>query len=116
VLVLPVGGAASWQAIVSRLKDSVIPATPRVCNRFVINRVIQQNSSRVVKRQCGLNLALSYSSSSQSKSAQGMIRWALLGWSQNGEGGIRTLGMELPAIQQISNLPLSSTQPPLQVS
>jgi hypothetical protein len=32
-----------------------------------------------------------------------------------GEGGIRTLGTELPAVQQISNLPLSTTQPPLQV-
>ena len=35
--------------------------------------------------------------------------------TQNGEGGIRTLGTELPAVQQISNLPLSTTQPPLQV-
>ena len=34
--------------------------------------------------------------------------------SLNGEGGIRTLGTELPAVQQISNLPLSTTQPPLQ--
>gem|GEM_PF-3342442 len=33
----------------------------------------------------------------------------------NGEGGIRTLGTELPAVQQISSLPLSTTQPPLQV-
>lgn len=33
---------------------------------------------------------------------------------KNGEGGIRTLGTELPAVQQISNLPLSTTQPPLQ--
>ncbi len=32
---------------------------------------------------------------------------------ENGEGGIRTLGTELPAVQQISNLPLSTTQPPL---
>ncbi|CUR31485.1 hypothetical protein PL9214291076 [Planktothrix tepida PCC 9214] len=32
----------------------------------------------------------------------------------NGEGGIRTLGTELPAVQQISNLPLSTAQPPLQ--
>ncbi len=30
-----------------------------------------------------------------------------------GEGGIRTLGAELPAAQQISNLPLSTAQPPL---
>ncbi|VXD22793.1 hypothetical protein PL8927_760098 [Planktothrix serta PCC 8927] len=32
----------------------------------------------------------------------------------NGEGGIRTLGTELPAVQQISNLSLSTAQPPLQ--
>ncbi|VXD10789.1 hypothetical protein PL9631_1010030 [Planktothrix paucivesiculata PCC 9631] len=31
----------------------------------------------------------------------------------NGEGGIRTLGTELPAVQQISNLSLSTAQPPL---
>ena len=33
---------------------------------------------------------------------------------ENGEGGIRTLGTEFPIVQQISNLPLSTTQPPLQ--
>ena len=38
----------------------------------------------------------------------------LLTSNKNGEGGIRTLGTELPAVQQISNLPLSTTQPPLQ--
>ncbi len=32
---------------------------------------------------------------------------------KNGEGGIRTLGTAL-TVQQISNLPLSTTQPPLQ--
>lgn len=31
----------------------------------------------------------------------------------NGEGGIRTLGTALRSVQQISNLPLSTTQPPL---
>lgn len=31
----------------------------------------------------------------------------------NGEGGIRTLGWALLFHQQISNLPLSTTQPPL---
>jgi hypothetical protein len=33
---------------------------------------------------------------------------------KNGEGGIRTLGTVLRFVQQISNLPLSTTQPPLQ--
>gem|GEM_PF-3392858 len=33
---------------------------------------------------------------------------------ENGEGGIRTLGTALRSVQQISNLPLSTTQPPLQ--
>ena len=37
-----------------------------------------------------------------------------LNQTKNGEGGIRTLGTELPAVQQISNLPLSTAQPPLQ--
>jgi hypothetical protein len=32
---------------------------------------------------------------------------------KNGEGGIRTLGTVLRFVQQISNLPLSTTQPPL---
>ena len=31
----------------------------------------------------------------------------------NGERGIRTLGTALRTVQQISNLPLSTTQPPL---
>ena len=34
--------------------------------------------------------------------------------TKNGEGGIRTLGWVLRVHQQISNLPLSTTQPPLQ--
>jgi hypothetical protein len=34
----------------------------------------------------------------------------------NGEGGIRTLGTALRSVQQISNLPLSTTQPPLQIA
>ena len=33
----------------------------------------------------------------------------------DGEGGIRTLGTALRSVQQISNLPLSTTQPPLQI-
>jgi hypothetical protein len=33
---------------------------------------------------------------------------------KNGEGGIRTLGTELPAVHRISNPALSTTQPPLQ--
>ena len=34
---------------------------------------------------------------------------------KDGEGGIRTLGTALRSVQQISNLPLSTTQPPLQI-
>jgi hypothetical protein len=41
---------------------------------------------------------------------KGMQFFAFL--CMSGKGGIRTLGTELPAVQQISNLPLSTTQPP----
>ncbi len=40
----------------------------------------------------------------------------MMGFLKYGEGGIRTLGTALRTVQQISNLPLSTTQPPLQAA